>query len=57
VDRMVVDLSEREARTFMPVEMEMFIVAIRVVTGPSGITVVGTLRRDRSSVMQSEKAC
>jgi hypothetical protein len=45
------------ARTFMPVEMEMFTVAMGMVTGRSGITAVGTLRRERNNGVQRETVC
>jgi hypothetical protein len=43
--------------TFMPVEMEMFAVAMGMVTGRSGITAVGTLRRERNNGVQRETVC
>lgn len=50
-------MSEARETTFTPVEMEMSTGAIKVVTGPSGITEVGILLRDRSSEVMLETVC
>jgi hypothetical protein len=49
-------LDPRETMS-MPVEMEMFTGAIRMVTGPSGITAIGILLTGRNSEVKLATVC